>query len=293
MSEAPKPNQGNSDLSDKETDVPPNAPDEPLSDAQSADGGAAGTQAPGQPPATESPEDVSAEATGEAAAGAEDAAAQAEEAAESAPDAAAQATEEVAEEVAKPEAEEPTSTEATAGPEDALGPLLSGIDDLRNRFERLEQSFEGKIKYDASREAIIGRLHDELQEYKADLVLKILKPFAMEVIALYDDMGKQKANLEKQTGESESAAQLVKLYEEFQSDLEDALYRAGFESFETDEDEFDPKQQRVAERVETPDEKLKRKIARRVRKGFRWEDRVIRPQMVNVYVHKPESEGPS
>lgn len=206
---------------------------------------------------------------------------------ESPDDASGQTTEETAETVKDYE----SAVEETVAPTNVSPAVFPGIDDLKNHLERLERSFDEKIKYDAHREAIIDRLHAELQEHKADLAFKILKPFALDLISMHDDMGKQIAALQKRSDESGQTAKLTKVYEDFQSDLEDVLYRSGFECFETEEDDFDPKRQRVMERVPTSDERLNRKIARRVRKGFRWEDRVVRPEMVDVNVHEPDCEN--
>ena len=78
------------------------------------------------------------------------------------------------------------------------------------------------------------------------------------------------------------------MYESFQTDIEDILYRYGFEAYSTNiEDvEFDSKRQRIAKTLTTDDISRDRKIAERLRKGFIYEGNIIRPEMVSVYTFK-------
>jgi len=174
----------------------------------------------------------------------------------------------------------PNESGATAVMLELLGQLKGGIQELK-------ASFDEKVKFDVGREAVIDRLHAELQEYKADLVLKILKPVALDLINLHDDVGK--ILIAHQAEEAETAANLVKLIASFRSDIEDILYRHGFEAFSKGDVEFDPKCQRAFRTVSTGEVAMDRKIVERLRKGFKYEGRVVRPEIVAVYTHKPIS----
>jgi molecular chaperone GrpE len=152
---------------------------------------------------------------------------------------------------------------------------------LSQELAGLRAEFEGKIKYDSSRERMIDRLHAELQEYKSDLVLTALRPMALDLIALHDRIGKAAAP----AGDTGARSQL--LPEVLQSDIEDILYRYGFESFSEPGDRFDARRQRTARAVPTERPELVGTIAARVRKGFAYGERVVRPEMVDVYAHTP------
>jgi len=154
---------------------------------------------------------------------------------------------------------------------------------LKEAFSNLQISFEEKIKYDLSKESQIDKLHSELQEHKNGLILKILKPLVLDLITLHDNIGKILAELKKTSSEVN-----LKLYESFQTDIEDILYRYGFESYASKEDvvEFDSKRQRIAKTLSTDDISRDRQIAERLRKGFTYEGNIIRPEMVSVYTFK-------
>lgn len=159
------------------------------------------------------------------------------------------------------------------------------LDDVIAQISDLKQSFEQKIRYDASREAIIDRLHGELQEYKADLLMKMIKPLALGMIRMHDDLGQMIEGHPDDEGQSESTRKLLKLLVNLRDDIEDLLNVNGVQAFSVEgSSEFDPKQQRVLNRVGTSDPQLDRHIAQRLRKGFIFNERVIRPEIVAVYV---------
>jgi molecular chaperone GrpE len=184
------------------------------------------------------------------------------------------------EETSRAEAESPSS-----GMPSGAGPIGEKLDELQGQVGNLLSAFEDKIRFDAGREAIIDRLHAELQEYKSDLALKILRPLALEVIGLQDDIGKTIA-APRPEGDPIVAALSV-----LRDDIDDVLYRGGFESFSADGPEFDPKRQRVVRAVPTTDPARDRVVAERLRKGFEYQGRVIRPEMVNVYVASAPTAG--
>ncbi len=69
----------------------------------------------------------------------------------------------------------------------------------------------------------------------------------------------------------------------FQQGIEDILYRQGVEPFTVDDDAFDPRRQRAFATVPTDDTDQAKRVAARLRKGFRSGERVIRPEIVSVY----------
>jgi len=155
---------------------------------------------------------------------------------------------------------------------------------LEKKIDLLQSSFEEKLKFDLSKENQINNLHSELQAYKNGLMFKILKPLVLDLITIHDNIGKIATEHRKTASEID-----VKLYESFQTDIEDTLYRYGFEAFSTGEDviEFDSKRQRVAKTIPSSDALMDRKIAERLRKGFTYEGLVIRPEIISAYTYKP------
>jgi molecular chaperone GrpE len=158
------------------------------------------------------------------------------------------------------------------------------LDLLITAIARLQAAFDEKIRFDAGREAVIDRLHAELQEYRADLALKILRPLALEVIGFQDDLGRMIA-----ARQPEDPA--VTILDGLRQDIDDVLYRSGFEVFTTDHAEFDPRRQKVGRPIPTTDPSRDRRVAERLRKGFLYQGLVIRPEVVNVYVASASVSG--
>ncbi len=166
-------------------------------------------------------------------------------------------------------------------------PLASAIDamaaSLGKRLDTLQSVFDREIRAEATREKVVDRLHAELQEYKNDLLLKLLRPVFVDLIQLHDDIGKIVAARAETEGE---AAGLVELMRGFQQGIEDILYRQGVEPFQVEDDAFDPRRQRAFSTQVTDDPTQAKKVASRLRKGFSAGDKVIRPEVVSVFALK-------
>ncbi|WZO98007.1 nucleotide exchange factor GrpE [Isosphaeraceae bacterium EP7] len=159
---------------------------------------------------------------------------------------------------------------------------------LTGRLDKLQSLFEREVRAEATRERVVDRLHAELQEYKNDLLLKVLRPVFVDLIQLHDDIGKIAEA--QPDGQGPEVARLLGLMRGFQQGIEDILYRQGVEPFEVDGDEFDPRRQRAVATTATDDPGLNRRVASRHRRGFKSEDRMIRPEVVSVFAHRPGSD---
>jgi molecular chaperone GrpE len=165
--------------------------------------------------------------------------------------------------------------------------VLAAVQDLGNglgrRLDQLQTLFDREIRAEATREKVVDRLHAELQEYKQDLLLNALRPVLIDLIQLHDDIGKMVAA----QGEPEApVARLVTMMGGFQQGIEDILYRQGVEPFTVEEDVFDPRRQRAVATVPTDDAARAKRVAERLRKGFRAGEKIIRPEIVAVYATK-------
>ena len=177
--------------------------------------------------------------------------------------------------------------EIVAEPINSPAPMLSAISDLAStlgrRIDALAAAFDREVRAESTREKVVDRLHAELQEYKNDLLLNVLRPVFVDLIQLHDDIGKIVAS---QSESSEDASRLLDLMRGFQQGIEDILYRQGVEPFTLDDDAFDPRRQRAFSTVVTDDPEQSKRVAARLRKGFRSGEKVIRPEIVSVYAMK-------
>ena len=156
-------------------------------------------------------------------------------------------------------------------------------DQVSGRLEVIQAMVERELRAEMTRERVVDRLHAELQEYKQDLLLKVMRPLFVDLIQLHDDIGK----MQEAAGEAGPEGETVRpLLDSIRTGIEDILYRQGVEPFEQEQGAFDARRQRAVTTVPTEDPELNKTIAARLRKGFQAGEKVIRPEVVSVYTLK-------
>lgn len=163
--------------------------------------------------------------------------------------------------------------------EDEIKKLSDGINEIK-------EEFESKVKYDKHKDKIIDELHAELQQYKDDLIHKLIRPIITDIIYTIDNNNKTIEAFRKKETKELDDDKLFEVVEGLSEDLEDILYRQGVEEFTYVVPEFDPKRQKIAKTVETEDKERDRTVAKSVKKGYMLGDRVIRHELVEVYVYR-------
>ena len=164
-------------------------------------------------------------------------------------------------------------------------PLLRCGDDLGRRIDALRSTFERELRAEASRERIVDRLHAELQDYKQDLLAEssaadLHRPDSASRRRRQDDRG---PGLCRPLGRGLRPA-FRGLLESIQTAIEDILYRQGVEPFSLETGEFDPRRQRAISTAPTDDPALNKTVAARIRKGFAAGEKLIRPELVSVFL---------
>jgi len=166
--------------------------------------------------------------------------------------------------------------------------VMQSVQLLTTEMQHLREDFDTKVKYDESKERLIDSLHRELQVYREGLHFKILKPVFIDLIAMYDDLGKLiDAMLAKDLASASS--RMVQNLGSFQETIEETLRRNGVDGFTIEESTFLASKQRILKVLDTSDPVQDKQVARRVRKGFEYEGRVLRPEIVEIYKYKPVS----
>ncbi|QEH37746.1 Protein GrpE [Aquisphaera giovannonii] len=174
---------------------------------------------------------------------------------------------------------EPPAVDSTARIAAAISQL--GIA-LEQKFSTLQAIFDREVRAETARERVVDRLHAELQEYKQDLLLKVQRPIFIDLIQLHDDIGKM---ADAQPAEDEARSAAVRgAFESIRTAIEDILYRQGVEPYRNEAEEFDPRRQRAVTTVPTDLPEQTRTVAVRHRPGFQAGDKVIRPEIVSVYM---------
>ena len=169
--------------------------------------------------------------------------------------------------------------------------LQSEIAMIYNQLADLKAEFVGKLKYDAHKDKIIDKLHQELQEYKQDIVKKHILSIVLDVVKVADDIRKWLTYFRSLDVSQRDPVKLFRYLEAIPSDLEDIFYWQGVRPYTSKDGEFNPAKQRAIKKIPTDEPSKDKTIAKSLRPGYEWEDKVIRQEMVAVYVHEDESES--
>lgn len=196
---------------------------------------------------------------------------------------------------------------AEAGPEqdvdepalaDEAGPAarpiwLETLDGIANQQQRLSDMFDDKLRYDASREVIIDKLHQEIQDYRNDMLGKIILPVLKDLMSLDNEVikfVKDRRDLERFPPEKQDWSELLRQVAMFHDDIVEILDRYGVTMFEEESETFNPRTQRSLDTRLTETQEHHRTIAERIRPGFRWGDQVVRNEEVIVYKYQAPQE---
>ncbi len=145
-----------------------------------------------------------------------------------------------------------------------------------------------RLALDRSRDALIDKLHGELQGYKSDLLGQATKPLKNGLIRLHDDLGKTLEHYRKEGLTQLTPERAVALLENFQTQVEIVLDDGGVTAFREDGDRFQARRQRALRVVPTDDAALVGAIAERIRPGFEEGATLHEKERVAVYAATPK-----
>lgn len=165
--------------------------------------------------------------------------------------------------------------------------MLANQANAMAKLDELTKLFERKISVSASQDKIIASMHKELEEYKNDFYFNMIKPIIEDIINTRDSILRiSRTNIDKGLTEIP-----IKTLSDYSYDLEDILIKNGVEVFARSEgDEFSPQEGQLIEKVYTNDESLNHKIAKVLSDGYKYNDRILSRQRVNVYFYKEDLE---
>ncbi len=158
--------------------------------------------------------------------------------------------------------------------------------EISAKLDALQTQFLTKLENDAFKDKLIDTLHRELQAYKNDLVKKHVQSIVMDVIKIIDDIRKLSEHYHSMKPEELEPAKLLQLLERIPGDLEDLFSYQGVKPFTCYGSEFDPSRQRVLKRIDTSDPLEDRKVAESLKPGYEWDGKIIRPEIVSVYLYR-------
>ena len=175
----------------------------------------------------------------------------------------------------------PAEQQQVAEAENEEAPKPTEIAQIINKMDALCLRFEEKIAYDTHKNALFDKMYSELSTYKNDIYQKIMKPIIMDMIMLLDDTNKIIRDIDKSDTEK-----VFKVLSGVPGDILDILERNGVEAYQDESVTFEPKTQRVLKTIPTSDIEMDNKVESSIRQGYKWDERVIKPEMINCYKYK-------
>lgn len=170
--------------------------------------------------------------------------------------------------------------------DDSNETLIAAVNDLRKQMKALADEFEAKLKYDTHKNRIIDGLHQELQQYREGLIKKYFHSMVTDAIKIIDDIRKLKAHYEDEPPTEETLPSLLGFLEDIASDIEELFSWQDVKPFTCESANFDNTRQRVIKKIETNDPQMDKKVAESLRPGYERDGKVLRPEMVAVYVYR-------
>lgn len=185
---------------------------------------------------------------------------------------------------------QPVAHEANSGNPQETAPeyaqLSLKLDTLSAQIQSLEDHFKGKLKYDSHKEKLIDALHKELQDYKNDPIKKHVHSIIIDIIKVVDDVRKLSQHYRSLPLAERDPEKIMEIIDKILSDLEDLFLFQGVKPYVCQDKEYDPKRQRVMKRIRTDDPLKDKTVAESIRPGYEWDGKVIRPEMVGVYLYQ-------
>lgn len=160
---------------------------------------------------------------------------------------------------------------------------------LANQLDMLAGSFNQKIRFDSTKEKTIDRLHEELQDYRGDNFTRMLLPILKDLVSLHDDIEGFLEQSRAAENTEDPACEVV--LSSLKQAVLDILDRNDVGGFSEITDDFNPKRQRAVQTVATPSKQLHRQVKCRLREGFSYGERVLRPEAVAVYIHRAPEQA--
>ena len=186
------------------------------------------------------------------------------------------------------EQEETDKNDNSKNDENKLEKILENIEDINGKVEILNNLFLKKIQSIEFEKKATDKLYKELQEYKNDMYFQLIKPIVMSLVSIRESMKKNLKSFGAMSEEEKS-----EILQSYIEEVEIILENNDIEIYETniENDSYvDVKKQKIIKKIETPYEQLHGKIENILSSGYKYKDKIISPEKVEVNIYKKPEE---
>lgn len=165
--------------------------------------------------------------------------------------------------------------------------LFSHFADLlttqNNLLKDIQTKVDSRLSYDTAKEKAIDKLSEELKLYRDNFIFQSQKPLFIELIMLYDNMVQILSYLgDHQEMTQEAISTTKNNVHNIKEELLEILYRRDVIPFEEHPENLDYKIHKTVSTITTSVESENNKIEKIVKTGFRWNEKVLRPEEVII-----------
>lgn len=168
--------------------------------------------------------------------------------------------------------------------------LLTTLTEISAELSTLNSTIESRLRYDKVKEEAFDRLYAELEEMKRNSAFEYIRPLYSDLILLFDRIENTRYNIGQSAPETSNLSHLL---ETLSDELLELLYRREIETIQTTLSTFDPTIQRAIGTEPVSVDVENNQIVRVVRRGFKYRDRIIRPEEVIVKKYSPTNDKAS
>lgn len=190
------------------------------------------------------------------------------------------------------ESEDAIAEEVESGTPDVSEALAGLGQELSESMGRMLKAFDDKLAYDGVKDDQISRLHEELQEYKRDLLGRVTRPYVIGLVRLHDDFGKVLQALRSREQEQMPLVEVCEILKGFQEDLGILLADNDVTIFVEPDGTFNPARQTCSRTEPSPSAELVKQVAGKLRPGFEQDGKVVQKERVVVYSAPSKEEAP-
>lgn len=158
--------------------------------------------------------------------------------------------------------------------------------DVSDQFKILQEIralIQDRLSYDAAKEKAIDKLSDEVKFYRDNFLFQSQKPIFINLIMLYDSLERivNSFSAEKDLSR-EQVLTLSNNLGNLKEELLEILYRSDIVPFEEHHEFLDYKLHKTVKTVPTSVENENNMIDKVIKIGFRYNDKVLRPEEVII-----------
>lgn len=162
--------------------------------------------------------------------------------------------------------------------EEKVAAVSSPFPEITARFQKLDQQLSALRESETVNQRLFDSLHDELIRYRDNFLHESLqKPFIRDLVVLFDDLTAVASQLE--SGGERVSSQARQNVENTIHSLVEILHRLEVTEMES-LDRVDRKLHKVLSYEPTEFQEDDGRIVMRLKRGFMWRDKVLRPEEV-------------